>query len=127
MQKPNFLVLAALSLALTAPLSPAFAQFAHANKPGHGQRDGKRLKKMAAELNLTDAQKAQLKPILQSARQQAKAIKDNTALSDADRKSQLKDLRKSTRSQVLPVLTPAQRAQLKAIHQAKRAAKNDAA
>ncbi|MGI4788672.1 MAG: Spy/CpxP family protein refolding chaperone [Janthinobacterium lividum] len=121
MQKPNFVVLAALSLALIAPLTPAFAQFA-----AHAQRkQGARLKKLATELNLTDAQKAQMKPILMSARQQSKAIKDNTALSDADRKAQLKDLRKSTRTQMMAVLTPAQRAQLKAIRQANRAAKED--
>ena len=126
MQKPNFLVLAALSLALTAPLlTPAFAQFAH-TAHAHGQRSGKRLKKLAAELNLTDAQKAQLKPILQSSRQQAEAIKNNATLSEAARKSQLKDLRKSNRSQMLTILTPAQRTQLKAMRQAKRQAKNGA-
>ncbi len=119
MQKPTFLVLAALSLALTAPVVPAFAQFA----PGHGHHGG-RLKKLATELNLTDAQKAQLQPILQSARQQAKAIKDNTTLSADARKSQLKELNKSTRTQMMAILTPAQRAQLKAIKKEKHEAKN---
>ena len=121
MQKPNFLLLTALSLALTAPLVPAFAQFA----PGHGQHSG-RLKKLAAELNLTDAQKAQLQPILQSARQQAQAIKADTTLTTDARKAKLKDLQKSTRTQMMAILTPAQRVQLKAINKAKREAKKTA-
>jgi Spy/CpxP family protein refolding chaperone len=121
MQKPNIFVLAALSLALAAPLLSLPAQAAH------GQRDGKRLQKLADELSLTDAQKAQMKPVLQNARQQAKAIKDDTTLSAEDRQAKMKVLRKSTRTQTMAILTPDQRAKLKSIRQAKREAKQGTA
>lgn len=118
MQKPNFFVLAALSLAFAAPLlsTPALA--------AHGQKAGKRLQKLATELNLTDAQKAQIKPILMSSRQQAKALKNDTTLSPEDRKAKMKELRKSTNMQIMAVLTPDQRTTLKSIRQANRAAKH---
>lgn len=123
MQKPNFFVLAALTCALAAlfVIVPA-----HAGPHAHGPKAGKRLQKLSSELGLTNAQKAQMKPVLQAARQQAKAIKDNATLSADDRKSRLKELRKSTRQQTLAVLTPDQRAKLKSIRLAKREAKQGA-
>ena len=123
MQKPNILVLAALSLALAAPLLSTPAQAAHG---AHGQKAGKRLQKLADELNLTDAQKAQLKPVLQNARQQTKALKDDATLSPEDRQAKLKALRKSTRQQTMAVLSPDQQAKLKSIRKAKREAKQGA-
>jgi Spy/CpxP family protein refolding chaperone len=128
MQKPNFLILAALSLALTAPLAPAFAQFApgHAHAGARIKKADGRLKKLGAEIALTDAQKAQLKPILQNGHQQAEAIKNDTSLSADARKAKLKDLKKSTRTQMMAVLTPTQRTQLKAVRKEKRQAKKGA-
>ena len=123
MQKPNILVLAALSLALAAPLSTLPA---HAGPGAHGQKAGKRLQKLSSELGLTDAQKAQMKPVLQNSRQQVKAIKDDATLSADDRKAKLKELRKSTRQQTMAILTPDQQAKLKSIRQAKREAKQGA-
>ena len=126
MTTPNIAVLAALSLALAAPVVPALAQTPPPATPAHGPHGGGRLKKMADALGLTDAQKAQMKPILMNARQQAQAIKADTTLSDDARKAKLKDLRKSTRMQTMAILTPPQRDKLKAMNQAKRAAKNGA-
>lgn len=63
-------------------------------------------------LNLTDAQKAQIKSIRDGSRSQIQAIKQNTNLSDADKKAQIQAIRKSTREQVMSVLTPEQRAKL---------------
>ena len=121
MQKPSLLILAALSLALAAPL---LTLPAHAG--AHRQKANKRLQKMAGELSLTDAQKTQLGPVLQSSRQQAKAIKEDTTLSADVRLAKMKELRKSTRQQTMAILTPDQQAKLKSIRQAKRAAKHGA-
>ena len=123
MQKPNLFVLAALSFALAAPLLSLPAQ---AGPGAHGQKAGKRLQKLASDLGLTEAEKAQMKPVLMSSRQQAKAIKDDTTLSADDRQAKMKELRKSTRQQTMAILTPDQRTKLKAIRQAKREAKRDA-
>ncbi len=114
MTKPILTVLAALSLGLAAATAspPVFAQFA----PAHAHGGGK-MKKMADALGLTDAQKAQIKPILQGARQQAQALKANTTLTPEARKAQMKELARSTRQQVMAILTPAQRAKMKAMKQ----------
>lgn len=128
MQKPTLIALAVLSLALAAPLVPSFAQTAPPAPPMHGPHGGGggRLKKLSAELNLTDAQKAQMKPILTSSRQQMQAIKNDSTLTPDARTEKLKAVRKSTRQQTMAVLTPDQRAKLKSIRQAKREAKEGA-
>ncbi len=121
MQKPTVLVLAALSLALAAPFISLPAQAAH------GTHAGKRLQKLAGELGLTDAQKAQMKPILMGSRQQVRAIQADTTLTPDAKTAKLKALRKSTNRQTMAIMTPDQRAKLKAIRQAKREAKQGAA
>ena len=124
MQKPTLFSLAALCLTLAAPLAPSFAQTAPP-APAHGPHGGGGgcLKKLASELNLTDAQKAQMKPILMNNRQQMRAIQADTTLTPDAKMAKMKALRKSTRQQTMAVLTPDQRAKLKSIRQAGRAAK----
>lgn len=102
-------------LALSLALAPTFAHAkagAHA-KVGAGHHGGK-LAKLATKLGLTDAQKAQLKPMIKAQHQQAKAIKADTSLTPEARKSQLKALRQTTRSQMMTLLTPDQQANLAA-------------
>ena len=126
MQKPNLLTRAALSLALAAPLIPSFAQTPPPAPPMHGPHGGGRLKKLAGELGLTDAQKAQMKPILMSSRQQMRAIQADTTLNPNAKMAKMKALRKSTRQQTMAILTPDQRAKLKSMRQAKRESKESA-
>ena len=121
MQK--YVLALAASLALAAPLVPAFAQTAAPAPPMHGPRGGGRMMKMAAELGLTDAQKAQMKPILMSSRQQMMALRADTTLTPAARLAKMKALRKSTNMQTMAILTPAQRVKLKAMRQEQRDAK----
>ncbi len=104
----NKLIPAAL---LALSLAPTFA---HAKAGAHAGHPGGKLANMAAKLDLTDAQKAQLKPLIKAQHQQAKAIKADNSLTPEARKSQLKALRQTTRSQMLPILTPDQQAKLTA-------------
>lgn len=115
MKKILLASLAALSLAVSVAVSPASAQFAP--RAAHAQGGGK-LRKIANELGLSDAQKAQLRPLYQSAHQQAQAIKADTTLTTDARKAKLKELARATRQQMLAILTPAQREKLKDIRQA---------
>ena len=129
MKLPILAALTTLSLGIAAAAVPVFAQTDAPTPPtmaapAHPHRGGGRLQKMAAELNLTDAQKAQIKPILMSTRQQAQAIKADTTLTPDARKAKMKDLHKSANAQMMAILTPTQRAQLKAIRREKRAAKD---
>ncbi len=107
MQKQMWGIAAAVAAGLVLALGqPTLAK---------GQHQGGRMGKMAAALGLTDAQKAQMTPIIQSGRQQAKAVKADTTLSPEDRKSKLKAIRKNTMSQVGPLLTPDQKQKLLAM------------
>ncbi len=127
MKIPNFAVLAACSLALAAPLAPAFAQ---APPPMHGpmmggpmhgpmggMRGGGRMKMMADQLGLTDAQKAKMQPIMMSQRQQMMALRANTTLTPAAQMAKMQSIRKASNMQMMAILTPAQRTKLKAMRQ----------
>jgi Spy/CpxP family protein refolding chaperone len=74
---------------------------------------GERMGRMASELNLTDAQKAQLKPILEQQRAQMQALKANTSLTQEQKREQFQQLREDGRKQFLSVLTPEQQQKLR--------------
>ena len=115
------LTLAAVTFGLAAIALPPLAQAApgaHAAKA-----PGARMQKLADALGLTDAQKAQMKPIVQSTGKQAKAIQADTSLTPEAKKAKMMDLRKSMNKQMMAILTPDQRQKLKAMRQQQRAAK----
>lgn len=114
------LTLAALGLA-TILAVPTLTQAAPGGRSA--KAPGARMQKLAAALGLTDAQKAQLKPILKDARQQAEAIKADTSLTPEARKDKMKELRRSTKQQMMTVLTPDQLQKMKELRQQRRAAK----
>lgn len=61
-----------------------------------------------ATLNLTDDQKAKIEAIRADAKDQLKAVKKDTTLTDDQRAQKVKDVRKDTRRQVWAVMTPEQ-------------------
>ena len=67
-----------------------------------------KLAQISSELNLTDAQKAQLKPILQSEVQQFQAVKNDTSLSPDQKQAKVKEIQQTYRSQMSNILTPEQ-------------------
>jgi len=77
-------------------------------------------------LNLTDDQKSQIAAIRSDAKDQMKAINKDKTLSDTDKETQLKTLKKSTRAKVWAVLTPEQRTQWAAEAREHRQAKKSA-
>ena len=119
----NKIVLVAAGL-LTLGAAAAFSQptqaqtgpttFA-AQRGGHP--GGGRLAKLAEYLELTDDQKAQLKPILKHEAEQVRDIRQNTSLSPEQKRDQIKDVRKDTRPQIMAILTPEQREKLKDLRQ----------
>lgn len=125
----NIAVLAACSLALTAPLAPAFAQAPPMGAPMHGPMGGPmggmrgggggRMKMMTDQLGLTDAQKAKMQPIMMSSRQQMMSLRSNTTMTPAARMTKMQSIRKASTMQMMAILTPAQRTKLKAMRQAR--------
>ena len=134
------------ALAVAAPQEKGTQEhFGH-----HGHHHGFMSEKLAQKLNLTDAQKQQIKDIkkashaenaafFQSARETWKAAHaakeaNDTAKLDAlkpqldAQKAQMKSIRKAEKDKILAVLTPEQRStleQLKAQRAAKRAEKSE--
>jgi len=98
---------------------PAATQPAPEPRPGmrgHGER-------LFADLNLTDDQKAQIKKIHQDAQSKADAVRSDSSLSDPDKKTKVREIRKSAMMESRKVLTAEQRAQLKEKMKERRAAK----
>lgn len=120
----NFLplTLAAITLGLAASLVvPNPTQAAPGAHPA--KAPGARMQKMADALGLSDAQKAQMKPIRQNAMQQMRALRVDTKLTPQAKMDKMKDIGKSVNKQMMAILTPAQREKLKAMRQQQRAAK----
>ena len=65
---------------------------------------------MSARLNLTDEQKAKVRPILEDEVKQIMALRANTSLPPADRQAKVREIRQSTRQQIDQILTPEQKA-----------------
>lgn len=87
-----------------------------------GKHEGA-MAQMLAQLNLTPDQKKQIATIAEGAKKQGMSIKQNASLSAADKKMQEKALGKETRKQIVAVLTPAQKQQLKQLIAQRKAAK----
>jgi len=114
--------LAAITLGLAASLVvPNPTQAAPGAHPA--KAPGARMQKMADALGLSDAQKAQMKPIRQNAMQQMRALQVDTKLTPQAKMDKMKDIGKSVNKQMMAILTPAQREKLKAMRQQQRAAK----
>jgi Spy/CpxP family protein refolding chaperone len=77
----------------------------------HAVKGGQRFSK---EIGLTEAQKAEFKTQNEAFRTQAKAIRDNQALSQDQKKTQLETLRKQQHEKMQSILTAEQKEKLKA-------------
>lgn len=79
---------------------------------GRGQRGARtpeeRLKSMTEALTLTADQQAKLKPILEDQAKQQRALRDDAALSDEDRRKKSTALREEFNGKIKAVLTPEQ-------------------
>lgn len=110
MRNQVIVFIAGLTLAATA-----WAQAAQA--PGQGHKHGRGQAQAFERLNLSQDQKAKLQSLRQTERSQIDEIRNNSSLTDEQKKQQIGDLRKNDHQQLLAVLTPDQQAQLKQMRQ----------
>lgn len=83
----------------------------------HQRQHVNRLEWLSKELNLTDEQKAKIKPILADEGKQMRTVHEDTSLSQQQKRGKLMQLHETTDSQINDVLTPEQQkkfAELKA-------------
>lgn len=71
-----------------------------------------RLDHMSKMLNLTDDQKAKIKPILDNETQQMQALKSDTSTAKQDRRAKAMEIHKSSMDQIRPILNSDQQAKL---------------
>jgi Spy/CpxP family protein refolding chaperone len=93
------------------PSSPSTEQ-----QPGvpHGRVE-RQLQQMRENLDLTDEQVAQIRPILLTRNQQLKDLRANYSLPQREARAKAAEIRKSARRQIERILTPEQRQKQKAI------------
>lgn len=108
---------------------PVFAQTAadsgqansQAQAAPNGHRHGRRMHELTKELNLTPDQQTRIKPIFQQAHAQAKTIRQDTTLSQDQKRSKIKELHENTMAQLNGILTPEQQTQLKQLQEQRKA------
>jgi protein CpxP len=88
-------------LAVTLTARPVLAQ-------EHPATAESRLEELSKQLNLTDDQKAKLKPILQDESQQLQAVRNDASLDHDQKMAKAKEIRGAHKSQIKEVLTPDQ-------------------
>ena len=75
---------------------------------GHGPRQpmtaDQRLQRMTQQLNLSDAQQQQIKPILENESKQMQSLHEDSSLSQQDRMSKMMQIRQGTSDQIKPIL-----------------------
>jgi protein CpxP len=88
---------------------------------------GQRHEDELAKLNLTDDQKAKVSKIHADMKSQMDAVKSDTTLTPDQRQAKMKEIHKASHEQVMQVLTPDQRQQMKADEKERKATKQQAA
>ncbi len=78
------------------------------------------LQHMTKKLNLSDDQKAKLKPILEDQRRQMEQVRNDSSLSREDRFSKMRELRESRDSQIKQVLNEDQQKKFDKLQQDQR-------
>jgi Spy/CpxP family protein refolding chaperone len=92
--------------------------------PATPQQQSKRQSVMQG-LNLTDDQKTQFKKIHETTKSQVETVKNDSSLSFDQKTAKIRELRHTARMQMVKLLTPDQRAQMKANIRELRAARHE--
>jgi Spy/CpxP family protein refolding chaperone len=78
------------------------------------------LDRLTQQLNLTDEQKAKIKPILEDQAKQMETLRGDTSVSPQDRRSQFMQLRENTSKKIRAVLDPDQQKKYDEMQNAQR-------
>jgi protein CpxP len=123
--KKNAVKFLVMMLAMTAFSLAAAAQSdsQQGEKQGHARHGGmmhmsveERLQRMTKMLNLTDDQQAKIRPILEDQQKQAMALRDNTSLSQDDKRAKFQQMHEDSKEKIRAVLTDEQKAKFDQLH-----------
>lgn len=111
----------ALSLAAFGQSSPdtQSGQGEHHGRQGRGpgMNADAQLEHMSRALNLTDDQKAKIKPILEEQSNKMHQLMQDTSVSQQDKRSKFQEIHQDTMSQIKPILTSDQQQKLESMHE----------
>ena len=110
------LLAAGLTFAQPSQQSQAPPSDKHAGMQ-HEESADQHLQMLSEKLNLTDDQKAKLKPILQDQMQQMKVVREDSSLSEEQKRAKMKSVHESLHDQINAVLTPEQQTKFKQMRQ----------
>ena len=102
--KAVVLMLSLAALAVSVPMLSAQDAMSGAGKEEAMQK----LEKMSAALQLTPAQKKQVRPILMEEAPKLQALKGNTSLGPMQKAMQMRQIANDTDTKLKPILTPQQ-------------------
>jgi protein CpxP len=111
------LLAAGLTFAQASQESQAPTADKHAGMHHDAESADQQLQMLSEKLNLTDDQKAKVKPILQDQMQQMKAVREDSSLSQEQKRAKMKSVHESLHDQINAVLTPEQQAKFKQMRQ----------
>jgi len=120
-------ILIAMLLAMSMVAFGQSAPDAQGTQEGHGEGRGRgrgagmmnpdaQLEHMSTELNLTDAQKTKIKPILEDTSKQMQQLRQDSSLSEQDRRAKMQEIHQNAMSQVRPILNADQQKKLESMH-----------
>ncbi|HKW32796.1 MAG TPA: hypothetical protein VJN92_07310 [Candidatus Acidoferrum sp.] len=109
----TILVLSAAGVTFAQTSPQASTPDKHAGMHHKGESAEQHLQMLSEKLNLTDDQKAKLKPVLQDQMQQMKAVREDSSLSEDQRRAKMKSIHESLNEQINAILTPEQQAKFK--------------
>lgn len=120
MSNPRWSILAILVLSAagltfgrTSQEPQAPAPDKHAGMHRNMESADQQLQMLSEKLNLTDDQKAKIKPILEDQMKQMKAVHEDSSLSAEQKHDKMKSIHDSSHEQINAVLTPEQQAKFK--------------
>lgn len=95
-------------------------------KAGQAQKRNARMEAMEKRLNLTDDQRTRLKAIMTESRQQSKAVRNDKALTETQKKEKMRTIRQNSREKMNAVLTDTQRKEFDKMRRENRGQKGGA-
>jgi periplasmic protein CpxP/Spy len=125
MSKKTQLLVLTFALILTVSCVPALAQAAGgqtSTMAADQETQAKvqaSLQHLASELNLTEDQKAKIKPILQDEHSQLGAVKADSSLSPDQKQAKVAEIHGNAKSQIQSILTPEQQQKFTAMKEGK--------
>jgi Spy/CpxP family protein refolding chaperone len=113
----TILVVLATGLFLAGQTNAAPQTTPHGHEATGATSADAHLQMLSEKLNLTEDQKAKLKPILQDQEQQMKGLHDDASLTPEQKAAKKKAIRATTHDQINAVLTPEQQEKFKQMKQ----------